>query len=257
METFKDYAYYYNLFYGDKDYRKEAEQVDCMIKHYTKKEVKTILNMGCGTGKHDFELCDLGYKMTGIDLSDEMIEIAKENSKKSKCKPNFQVADVRTYETEKKFDTVISLFHVMSYQNENEDIVQAIETAGKALELGGLFIFDVWYGPGVLTERPEIRIKQVEDEKNTVIRYAKPVMHAEKNLVDVNYDVIIIDKKTAVASKIFETHHMRYFFAPEIRYILEKAGFSLLDCLDCNTMKKTDYNSWTAFFIAIKNREIN
>ena len=64
MEVFKDYAYYYNLFYGDKDYSHEAEQVKKLICEYgVNKEVSTILDMGCGTGKHDFELCKLGYQV--------------------------------------------------------------------------------------------------------------------------------------------------------------------------------------------------
>lgn len=252
MEVFQDYAYYYNLFYSDKDYENEAKQIKQLIERYAKKGVKTILNMGCGTGKHDFALAQMGYQMTGIDLSNNMIEIAKGTAEKVEYKPRFEVADVRSYEPDRKYDMVISLFHVMSYQNQNEDVIQAFKTAGKALESGSLFVFDVWYGPGVLTERPEMRVKQVEDEDNIAIRYASPVMCAEKNLVDVNYNVIIIEKRTSVARKIEETHHMRYFFAPEIEFMLNETGFSLLDCVECNTLGKTDYNSWTAFFVAVK-----
>ena len=253
MEVFKDYEYYYNLFYGDKDYSHEAEQVKKLICEYGgNNEVSTILDMGCGTGKHDFELCKLGYQTSGIDLSSEMINVANEAKKDSNDSPNFEVADIREYEPDKKYDAVISMFHVMSYQNENEDVMKAFQTAAKALNAGGLFIFDAWYGPGVLTDKPTVRVKQVEDGQNIVIRYANPIMHVDKNVVDVCYDVLVIEKEDYTVKEIKEVHNMRYFFAPEISLMLESAGFTLLACLDCGTLKETDFSSWTAYFVAIK-----
>lgn len=138
----------------------------------------------------------------------------------------------------------------MSYQNTNEYILQAFETAYEALVDGGLFIFDAWYGPGVLTERPSVRKKVAEDEKNLLIRYANPVMRPNDDIVDVCYDVLAIDKKTNVAKEIKEIHSMRYFFYPEIKMYLEITGFELIECLDCDTLKRPDFQSWTVYFIA-------
>ena len=142
------------------------------------------------------------------------------------------------------------MFHVMSYQNENEDILNAFLSARKALDKGGLFLFDVWYGPGVLSDRPSVRVKEVEDEENRMIRIARPVMYDKKNLVDVCYEVLVIHKKTNIVKTIEETHHMRYFFRPELELLLERSGFELLENLDCQSLGKTDYDSWTSYFIA-------
>lgn len=43
---------------------------------------------------------------------------------------------------------------------------------------------------------------------------------------------------------------MRYFFRPELEFYLKESGFELLDNLDCMTLDKTSYNSWTSFFVA-------
>lgn len=80
METFKDYAYYYNAFYQDKHYTEEALQVDTLLKKYGK-DISTIINYGCGTGKHDLALSKLGYRCKGIDMSPLMIEIAQKNAR--------------------------------------------------------------------------------------------------------------------------------------------------------------------------------
>lgn len=253
MKVFNDYAYYYNAFYSDKDYRAEAEIVNKLINEYSSIRVKNILNLGCGTGRHDVELESIGdYSITGIDLSPQMIEIAKGSVARGHKGPTFYVADIRDYKDDYMYDAVISLFHVMSYQNSNADLKKTIMTAYNSLKQDGVFIFDAWYGPGVLTDRPTVRMKTVSDERNTIIRYANPVMHSEDNVVDVNYDVLIIDKVTSITKNIQETHHMRYFFIPEIRYMLEENGFQFIKCVDCNTLGDTDFNTWTAFFVAKK-----
>ncbi len=248
MNTFDDYAYYYNAFYGDKDYSNEAKVVSELINEY-RPETVNILDMGCGTGRHDEELAKLNYKILGVDLSPKMIEIAQKNRTAG---TEFRVHDIKTFRSEKKFDCVISLFHVMSYMNSNRDLIEAFRTANEHLSEGDVFIFDLWYGPGVLSDKPAVRTKRVEDDRNILIRNAVPVFHADKDIVDVNYDVLIINKDTAHVEELHETHQMRYYFKPELELMLEMAGFELLKCVDCNTLQETDFDSWTAYVVARK-----
>ena len=230
MEVFKNYAYYYNTFNKDKDYKKEAKQIDNLIKKYGNNIFK-ILDFGCGTGKHDIELKKLGYHCTGIDLSPEMIKIANQDLEKEDI--NFLVDDIRKFRTKETYDAVISLFHVMSYQNKNQDILSAFTSARKAVKKDGLFIFDVWYGPGVLSDRPCVRVKELEDAENKLVRIARPVMHDKENVVNVCYDILIINKNTSLANIIQEEHNMRYFFRPELEFLLNNTGFQLITNLDC------------------------
>lgn len=249
MEVFQDYAYYYNSFYKEKDYFTEAKTVDSLLKKHNP-QVKNIINFGCGTGKHDIELVKLGYCCKGIDMSPLMIDIAKENTVVSKSCIEFEAADIRYYETASKYDAVISLFHVISYQNSNQDVLNTFRSARKLLRSGGYFLFDVWYGPGVLSDKPCVRVKEIEDEENKLIRIARPFMHDKKNLVDVNYEVLIINKETSMTRVINEIHSMRYFFKPELEMLLAESGFRLIENIDCQTLLETDYNSWTSYFIA-------
>lgn len=249
MEVFQNYAYYYNAFYRDKDYKGEVAQIDYLLKRYGN-GINKLINFGCGTGKHDIELSKLGYQCSGIDMSPVMIDIARENAHSEKMDIPFAVADIRSYEPQEQYDAVISLFHVMSYQNENTDILPAFQSARKALNKGGLFLFDAWYGSGVLSDKPAVRVKEIEDEKNKLIRIARPVMHEKKNVVAVCYEVLVIDKATSQTRVINEVHNMRYFFRPELELLLELSGFELIDNLDCQTLEETNYESWTSYFIA-------
>lgn len=249
MEAFKDYAYYYNAFYLDKDYKAEAAQIDSLLKKYGE-DVYRIIDYGCGTGRHDLELSKIGYECTGIDMSPLMIGIAQKNAEKEGLDIDFSVADIREYKPLIKYDAVISLFHVMSYQNSNKDILSAFHTARAALAQGGIFLFDVWYGPGVLSDKPTVRVKEIEDGQNRLVRIARPVMHDKSSTVDVCYEVFIMDKETGYTKTISEVHNMRYFFRPELEFYLNEAGFELIDNLDCQTLENTGYESWTSYFIA-------
>lgn len=251
MEIFQDYAYYYNSFYRDKDYMAEAQTVDGLLKKYNP-GVQSLVNFGCGTGRHDLELEKLGYHCTGIDISPLMIELARKNAQASGSGIGFEVADIRSYESQKKYDAVISLFHVMSYQNTNEDILNAFRSAAKLLHngAGACFLFDVWYGPGVLSDPPCVRVKEVEDDHNKLIRIARPVMRESENIAEIHYEVLVINKDSSKVQTIREVHSMRYFFRPELEFLLNEAGFELLDNIDCQTLAGTTFDSWTSYFIA-------
>ena len=157
--------------------------------------------------------------------------------------------DIRTIRLEKQFDAVISLFHVMSYQPENEDLNKVFQNAKIHLKSGGIFLFDCWYGPGVLTDRPTIRIKRLQDDKLMITRIAEPVMYVNENRVDVNYQVFIKDKNSGAVEEINECHKMRYLFTPEIKEFFLKAGMNMIGCYEFMTYKQTSYNTWNVVFI--------
>lgn len=249
MEIFRDYAYYYNKFYQNKDYKEEARHIDFFLKKYGK-HIHKLIDFGCGTGRHDIELVKMGYQCEGIDISPLMIKIAKENIRENGLNIEFSVANIQNYSSNSKYDAVISLFHVLSYQNENEDIMATFLSARKVLKKGGIFLFDTWYGPGVLSDKPTIRVKEIEEEDVKLIRIAKPDMNDKKNLVSVNYEILVVDNSTGITKVINEIHNMRYFFRPELEFLLHKSGFELIDNFDCSTLGETDFNSWTSYFIA-------
>lgn len=114
--VFKDYAKYYNLLYSDKDYKKETDYIESLIRRYLPDNNNLVLDAGCGTGKHAILLAERGYHVTGIDRSEEMIGIADENRNDNS---DFHVMDITHFELDTRFDVVISLFHVASYQTSN------------------------------------------------------------------------------------------------------------------------------------------
>lgn len=246
------YAAYYDLLYKDKDYSGEAQFVrDLLSKHGI--GAGKILELGCGTGKHAECLVRVGYDVHGVDLSPAMIESA--NARKPVeflDRLKFEVGDVRTAKVDGEFDAVISLFHVASYQIHNEDIAAMFRTAATHLKAGGLFIFDCWYGPAVLTDRPTVRVKRMQGDTFDVLRIAEPAMHPNENVVDVNYTVQVTNKSDGRVTQFQETHRMRYLFAPEVRLFLELAGMRQVLMAEWLTGEVIGFDTWAATFVAVK-----
>lgn len=247
-ECFDLYSEYYDLLYQDKDYQKEVNYINELIKEYGS-SVKTILELGCGTGKHASILHDTGYSVCGIDMSEGMLAKAKLNEKEGLI---FDLGDVRTYRCSKKFDAVISLFHVASYQEHNDDLERFFETASGHLNLGGLFVFDFWYGPAVLSDKPVVREKKLSNDNIEVYRKATPIMYNQKNVVEVNYDLTINKRDTSQKSNITESHRMRYLFLPEIQKLAADYGFALEHSCEWLSDREPSFNSWYACVVLKK-----
>jgi SAM-dependent methyltransferase len=252
MSVFGEYSRYYNLLYKDKDYAGEADYVHGLIAKYHP-AAKSILDLGCGTGRHDALLVKNGYTVTGVDQSEEMLAVARAQCSSLSVQPsslNFVQGDIRTIRLGKSFDVVISLFHVMSYQVGNKDLQAAFANAREHLKPGGIFIFDCWYGPAVLTDRPVVRVKNLEDEIIAITRIAEPLMHPNENVVDVNYHVFIKEKAGKQVNELQETHRMRYLFKPEIERFLAETGMNIVENIEWMTGKKPGFDTWGVCFIA-------
>jgi len=225
---FDEYARLYDLCNADKDYGREAEFVAGLIRS-RRPGAKDLLDLGAGTGTHALLLAQLGFKVTGVELSAGMAEIARRKPSRGGAPVEFLCGDMRTVRLDRTFDAVTSLFHVMSYQVSNEDFSRALATARAHLRAGGIFIFDFWYGPAVLADRPEIRSKRIEREGMTITRRAEPEHDLKSATVTVNYTLQVLESASGNRREVRESHRMRYYFLPEIMPMLDAAGFKLLE----------------------------
>jgi hypothetical protein len=125
------------------------------------------------------------------------------------------------------------------------------KTAAKHLKQNGVFIFDFWYGPGVLTDPPSVRQKRLENKDIEVLRIAEPTMYPNENVVDVNYCVQIKQKGSGKVSELNETHKMRYLFIPEILQFSSK-WFTLKTNFAWMKDSTPDFTDWLSVCTLIK-----
>ena len=245
------YADQYDLLYGDKDYEAECNLLEQAFKKYGN-GVKTIVDIGCGTGNHSIRLARRGYQVTGVDLSENMLAHAREKAELSNAPFSliFVQGDARTVDLNKKFDAVLMMFAVLGYQLTNENVLAALNTVRKHLNPGGLFVFDVWYGPAVLSVRPSERIKVIPTSDGKVIRAASGSLDTARHLAEVKYHLWRISGDKVV-SETEESHQMRYFFPQELALFLSSCGLALQKITAFPSLEQpADENDWNVFAVA-------
>jgi SAM-dependent methyltransferase len=240
------YASHYDLFYADKDYPAEVAFMRDVI-HRHNPRANSVLEFRCGSARHAVEFVLSGFCVTGIDRSAEMIALGHE--RRNNLPPqlreqlNLIQGDAINFRSAVNCDVAVSLFHVLSYQTTNQALQGIFNSARATLVPNGLFVFDFRYGPAVLTERPQVRIKRMTE-------LPKPEHQLNRNVVDVRYTLISIDQKPGIAEQQMEVHSVRYLFLPEIKVIAASSGFEIVEAGEWLTGKSLHEHCWSGYVVA-------
>jgi SAM-dependent methyltransferase len=139
-EDLRIFAKYYDQIYLKmKDYQREADAVKEIIRQFEKKQLKTLLDVGCGTGEH-VKYLSSDFQCMGIDINRNMIIIAKNKVPNAK----FKVADMVNFKLRQKFDVIIGLFSSIGYAKNFNNLVKTLANFHKHLNEKGLLIVEPW-----------------------------------------------------------------------------------------------------------------
>jgi SAM-dependent methyltransferase len=227
------YADIYDALYQDKDYVQETAFVEDRLIRHAKTAVHQILDLGCGTGRHAIGLAERGHAVHGVDISPQMLAHAEARCARLQASVrallSFEIGDIRTLDMRRDFDAVISLFHVVSYQTTDTDLLAALATARRHLHSHGLFLFDFWHGPAVHCAAPARREKRVEEGTLRAVRRTNPVWDKGRDIVRVVYDLEITDTASGRSETTQEEHIVRYLFPDRLAAVVNCCGFEIIE----------------------------
>ena len=141
QEWFKDWfnSPYYHLLYQNRDEVEAIAFISRLIQHLNPKNEATILDIACGKGRHSKALADMGFDVTGIDISSQSIEEAKQFETENL---HFFQHDMRVNFKKHYFDFAFNFFTSFGYFKNQEEHQDAIKTMTSCLKLNGILVID-------------------------------------------------------------------------------------------------------------------
>ena len=126
------------------DYDKLASFIASQIKENENTKSSLVLDLACGTGKLTFKLREYGYDMTGVDLSEDMLSIAKSYAYKNKIDDVlFLCQDMREFELYGTVDACACTLDSINYLTRLDDVKKCFSLVHNYLIPEGVFIFDI------------------------------------------------------------------------------------------------------------------
>jgi SAM-dependent methyltransferase len=248
------YASAYDRIYGEKEYDRECELLAALFRAHAAGPVRSVLDLGCGTGSHAVRLAERGFRVVGVDASGAMLARARQKARGLGASADLELreADIRSFRSPERFDAVLMMFAVLGYLTGDDDLAAGLATVRSHLDPGGLFVFDVWYAPAVEREGPSRRSRVVGiDERGELRRVVTGELERGASVCRVS---IALERDVA-GDRITETselHRMRYFDRADLEQRLAAAGFELRSLTTFPTADRVpDETTWNVIGVAV------
>jgi len=126
-------------------WRPERTQLECdfLVKALEMAEGARILDLCCGQGRHAIELARRGFNVTGADLSEHLLGIARNAAEEAGVSVRLAQCDMRELPWEGEFDAVANMFTAFGYLESDEEDERVLAAVAKALAPGGQFLMDI------------------------------------------------------------------------------------------------------------------
>ncbi len=243
MDAYTGFAEVYDLFMDDIPYGEWCEYVAGLLAEYGIQD-GLLLDLGCGTGKLTRRLADRGFDMIGIDLSEEMLEIAREKSDPEQIL--YLMQDMREFELYGTVRAIVSICDSMNYLMGYEELVQVLGLANNYLDPGGIFIFDLntpYKYQAVLGEQT---IAENREEGSFIWEN----YYDEEERIN-QYDLtLFIRQEGGLYRKYEETHYQYAFDLKEVEQAVREAGMELVAVYDAFTREPVRTDSQRVYVIA-------
>ncbi len=189
-----------------------------------------ILDAGCGTGGYAIYLCRLGYQVTGVDISAEMIDQAQLKANSDGSKVRFEVADLLELEQRHGYDAILCR-GVLNDLISDEDRARAFESFSSSLVTGGTLLLDVrnWDQTVLVKRQNPITEVSLTVERDRVYFRSETSLEAERHQLAIReVSEIETHGKTRRSSCEFV---MRCWTPDELIGCLRRSGFSVIELL--------------------------
>ena len=239
---------YYDLTHYFRDYRQQSEFIHTVIQRYLP-SAKQVLDICCGTGSHAVVLAEKDYTITGVDNSQEMLEIARGKVQGRKRNPKFEQGDMFDLQYSQKFDVVYCFGTTLMMLASLQEFSDFLGSVRKTLKPDGLLIFDVWNGWRMLQATNEMHPS--ENEASRIIWFSNGRINRESRTQHLECAFFIQEKDKTRIENFAED--LKIFFKDEIQWLLESQGFKVEQVLGNISLDRV-YSADSEYIIPVARR---
>ena len=128
--------------YRHRNESEAKELVSIILNSIQIPENGSVLDLACGAGRHSIYFAQKGYDVTAVDLSQNLLLVAKEAALDNKVNIEFIQSDIRYFSSGKKFDLIVNLFTSFGYFETDSENFMLFEIVKKYLNNSGYFVLD-------------------------------------------------------------------------------------------------------------------
>lgn len=249
MEAYSSFAQVYDLFMDNVPYEEWSTYLIGILKEYGVED-GLVLDLGCGTGKMTRILEKAGYDMVGIDYSEDMLGIAREQQfEDADSSILYLLQDMRELELDGTVRAVVSICDSMNYILEDEELEQVFRSVNRYLDPKGMFLFDL----NTLYKYRDMLGETTISENREEGSFIWDNYFDEEEMVN-EYDLtLFIREKGDLYRKYEETHFQRAYTLERVKELLEKAGMEFVAAYDAFTKEPVKETSERIYIIAREN----
>ena len=219
MDAYHNLAVSYDRLTNDVDYEATVAFYNEILKREGL-QPRTCVDLACGTGSVTAILARQGMEVTGVDMSEEMLTVAMEKVMDMERPPRFVCQKLQQLYLPRGVDLAVCALDSLDYVTDPEDCQEAIRRVYKALNPGGIFIFDV--------NTPE-KLRAMDgqvflDEDDDVYCVWRGEFDEETNIC--SYGMDLFQRKAEVWERSFEEHREYAYSEEQLRKYLKAAGFT-------------------------------
>jgi SAM-dependent methyltransferase len=221
------HAGWYDRFHPRKNYAAEVAQIRGVLDRYG--PVGSVLDLGCGTGRHLELLATAGHEVVGVDRSATMLAAARGRLAAHHPRAGVVEGDLLEVALGRTFAVVTILFGLMSYQVSNDDALAMLQAARRHLDPGGLVVFDVLDAMTALTGGGYNGGLAVitEGDQRLLCGHAER-LRPDDQILELSLRMWLLERGRVV-DQDEELHPLRFFLPRELELLLRLGGFQMLD----------------------------
>lgn len=243
---YSDFAMLYDQLMVDMDYAAWADYIEEIFKTNQAKP-SLILDLGCGTGSFCIEMAKRDYDLIGLDLSFEMLSLARQKSLEAGLDILFINQDMTRFELYGTVDVVVCLLDSLNYVRNKRDAARMFKLVNNYLNPGGLFIFDI----NSPYKFENVLASNVFYEIGDNISYIwKNKYDGKKKLCE--FDLTFFAREGELYRRYDEIHTERAYSVCELEEMARNSGLELLNVYDALSFTPPQEKSERLFFVCKK-----